>query len=376
MLKRLNKDERDKVMKILMIGMAKVKYMPYLNFYLENIPKENNEIHLVYWNRDLKDEDLSAYTNITFHEFRCYQEDEVSPSSKIFSFIKYKKFVSRVLKSEKFDFVIALHSFPGVLNANILTKKFKDKYIFDYRDLTYENYGFYKKIINKLAANSKATFISSGGFKKNFFKENHSKLINSHNLLSDSLNHRRPPHTRADDEKIRIAYWGLARHTALNKKIIDKIAADNRFELHYYGREQKCALDLKEYTKQIGADNVFFHGEYKPVDRYEFSKNADIIHNVFYSTNTMLSMANKYYDGLVFCLPQIATEGAFMAKCIEDAKVGISCNPNNDDFLDKIYDYYKSIDLNEFNENCQKELDRIIAEYNYGSQFIKDTFSN
>ena len=96
--------------------------MPYMNFYLENINPKKNDVHLLYWNRDLKEEDLSAYPEITFHEFNCYQEDDVSKLSKISSFIKYRNFASKILKNGNFDFVIVLHSLPAVLVANTLKK--------------------------------------------------------------------------------------------------------------------------------------------------------------------------------------------------------------------------------------------------------------
>ena len=92
-------------MKILIIGFAKIKYMPYLNLYLENTDREKNEVHLIYWNRDLKTEDTGNFHNITLHEFKCYQEDDVRRISKIGSFLKFRKFTKSVLK-EKFDFII------------------------------------------------------------------------------------------------------------------------------------------------------------------------------------------------------------------------------------------------------------------------------
>ena len=73
-------------MKILIIGFTKLKYMPYMNFYLDNIDTKKNDVHILYWNRDLKDEDLSKFKDVTLHEFKCYQEDDVSKLSKITSF--------------------------------------------------------------------------------------------------------------------------------------------------------------------------------------------------------------------------------------------------------------------------------------------------
>ena len=65
-------------MKILIIGFAKIKYMPYLNLYLDNIDTNKNDVHILYWNRDLQKEDVSHIKNVTLHEFKCYQEDDAS----------------------------------------------------------------------------------------------------------------------------------------------------------------------------------------------------------------------------------------------------------------------------------------------------------
>ena len=54
-------------MKILIIGFGKIKFMPYMNFYLDNIDKNANEVHLLYWNRDLREEDTSALECVTLH---------------------------------------------------------------------------------------------------------------------------------------------------------------------------------------------------------------------------------------------------------------------------------------------------------------------
>ena len=60
-------------MRILLVGFAKIKYMPYVNFYLDSIDRERHEVHLIYWNRDLKDEDLSKYEGVTLHESDAFR---------------------------------------------------------------------------------------------------------------------------------------------------------------------------------------------------------------------------------------------------------------------------------------------------------------
>lgn len=352
-------------MKICVLGFSKIKYMPYMNFYTDNIDCANNEVHLLYWNRDCSD-DISVPENVTSHELKVFQEDEVSKCKKIISFIKYRKFALSLLKSCDFDLVICLHTLPGVLVKKYLLKHYKNKFIFDYRDYTYENIHFFKKIIYRLVNDSYATFVSSDAFRENLPKID--KIYTSHNILPDSLNHRSDK--RRMGLPVRISFWGFIRHEDINREIIKKLANDERFELHYYGREQETALKLKGYAKEIEANNVFFHGEYKPDDRYEFEKKANIIHNLYDNDAMARAMANKYYDGIVFYLPQICNEGSFMGKMVNEKEIGLACNPYGDTFAEDVYNYYINLDWNRFNEKCDIELDRIMCEYNDGIKII------
>lgn len=358
-------------MKILIIGFSKIKYMPYANFYLENIDKKNNDVHLLYWNRDLQEEDCSPLLDVRLHELRCKQDDDASKILKIGNFIRFKKFAQKVIKQERFDFVIALHSMPGVLIYSSLQKKYANRYIFDYRDSTYERFGPFKRIIGKIVKRSAATFVSSDAFRKFLPMDCQEKVFTSHNLLMDSLEHRdEKVKYGIESNRIRIAFWGFIRHENINREMIKKIAADARFELHYYGREQQIALNLKQYSNEIGADNVFFHGEYKPADRYEFVRNTDIIHNVYQDANMSLAMANKYYDAAIFYIPLMSMQGAFMAERAKKAGIGFSVDPYDEHFTDSLFDQYKAIEKNEFAKKCDQELESVLAEYRAGSELI------
>lgn len=359
-------------MKILIMGFTKIKYMPYMNFYLNNINRAEHEVHILYWNRDLQSEDLTKYQGCVFHEFRCYQEDDVSKFSKINSFAKYRKFAKNLLTSKNYGFIFVLHSLTGVLVADVLKKQYHDRYIFDYRDSTYEGLAPFKKVVASITRNAYATFVSSDAFRRFLPEDCKDRIYTSHNLLLDSLEHRDEKMLYGiPSDKIRIAFWGLIRHEEINKEIIRKIVADSRFELHYYGREQQIALNLKAYASELNATNVFFHGEYTPEQRYEFVRQTDIIHNIYYDANTMLAMGNKYYDGLIFRLPQICMPGSFMGECVERSSVGCLFNPYENAFIDDVYEYYISLNQESFSKACDIELERVMTECAKGQKIIK-----
>ena len=359
-------------MKILIMGFTKIKYMPYMNFYFDNIDKAEHEVHILYWNRDLQSEDLIKYQGCTFHEFKCYQEDDVSKFSKVTSFTKYRKFAKGVLINGNFDFIFVLHSLTGVLVADVLKKHYRNKYIFDYRDSTYERFSLFKSIVANITRNACATFVSSDSFRRFLPEDCNDRIYTSHNLLLDSLEHRDEQIKYGiPSDKIRIAFWGFIRDEEINKEIIRKVAADKRFELHYYGREQQVALNLKNFAKNLQAYNVCFHGEYTPEQRYEFVRQTDIIHNIFNNDNMMIAMGNKYYDAAIFYIPLISMKRSFMAESAQKAAIGFDVDPYDDNFLDKLFEEYTNLDRGKFHINCDKELERVLLEYNFGSALIK-----
>ena len=363
-------------MKILLIGFSKIKYMPYINFYFDNLSAEEHELHVLYWNRDLKAESLDEFKRVTIHEFAESQRDDVAKLSKIKNFLKYRKYAKKLIRKENFDFIIFLHSLPGVLLSGLLRRRYKGRYIFDYRDLTYEGFSPYRKVIHSLVRHSCATFVSSDGFRPFLPLDCVDKIHTSHNFMADSLHHRG---TGGKDfvtvPCIRVAFWGFIRDERINLLLIDRLGNDCRFELHYYGRESRVTQNLQNHASTIGAKGVFFHGEYTPAERYDFAKKTEIIHNMFSDKNMMVAMSNKYYDGAIFHIPQLCMPGSVMGQNAEKAGIGFSCDPSQEDFADQVYDYYKALDPQRFATACDKELSRILEEYEHGCEVIRQAVS-
>lgn len=358
-------------MRLLIVGPGKLKYMPYARFYLDNIDCKKNEVHLSFWNRDLKLEDQSTYQGVILHEFSMFMVNDASMKTKVRCYIKYRNFVKNILKTTSFDFVIVLHSLSGLMIYDELKRHFKNRFILDYRDSTYETrVRIFGLAVENLCRMSRVTFVSSDAFRRFLPDECVSKIYTSHNLLEDSLNHRE--FSRIYSERVRLAFWGFIRHYDVNKSLIDRISDDERFELHYYGREQKDALDLKAYAKSIGASNVFFHGEYNPEDRYEFVKRTDLIHNIYDGQNENMAMGNKYYDSIIFRIPQLCNVGSFMGEMAFSNGVGFMVDPASPDFCDCVYNYYAELNHMSFSDACNNELERVLAEYKKGVDVIKN----
>ena len=89
----------------------------------------------------------------------------------------------------------------------------------------------------------------------------------------------------------------------------------------------------------------------------------------------MLAIGNKYYDGLIFYIPQLCMRGSFMGeKCTENG-VGFECDPFDDDFSDAIYNYFGKIESLSFRRSCDKELEKVMKEFDEGKKLCRAIFT-
>lgn len=355
-------------MKILLIGFTKFKFMPYMHFYLDRINLDSHSVHILRWNRD-SSPDINVDKRLSVHTFEEFVIDESSILKKVVPFLKFKRFAQRILDDGNFDRVIILHSLPGVLIHQYLCACYQKKFILDYRDQTYELFPPFSRVLAKLAMSAYATFVSSDAYRPLLPKN--SKIYSSHNLLIDSMAHMNIG-KRGRNTPINITFWGLIRHYEINEQVIMKFGNDSRFILNYYGREQDTAFRLKELSKKGGFANVFFHGEYFPEERYIFAQETMIVHNLYDSNdlNIKKAIGNKYYDSLVFGIPQICTVGSYMAEMVEENGTGLACDPFSEDFTDVVYDYYMSIDFAEFLMRCSKALESINTDLKIADRVV------
>ena len=215
--------------KVLIVGFAQIRYMPYIYFHLNKY--KNDIIHVVTWNRDgSKDIQLEEYDIPKFYEFNEILHGE-SKYSKILKFYKFRKFVKKIIEDETYDRIVLLHTFPAVLLADILVKNYKNQYIFDYKDITYERVKLFKKIIAKLILNSRYTLVSSRGFLK--YLPECEKIYIAHNIIPSDI--KKTYRVKKISSKKNLAFWGMIRDYSINISILEQIKKKDEYSLSYYG---------------------------------------------------------------------------------------------------------------------------------------------
>lgn len=363
-------------MRVLLLGFGKIAYMPYMNFHLDAL-SDVPDIHfeLVYWDRDGKpDADVPEQIDKAY-KFEAHLEEQLPFKKKFKYFVRYREFALKILRKNTYDRIIVLHTTPGLTLLDYLRRHYKGGYVLDFRDVSYEYVPVYRRLVGRLAEGSAITLVSSNAFRK--FLPRLQNIYTVHNYLEDAMNHRmvRGASTRHRDV-IQVSYWGLVRQVDVNKKVMDALGNDPRFELHYYGRMQQDGRDMQKYAEKKQYRNVWFHGQYMPDERYDFAQKTDLIHNLYDCGNTTgNAMGNKYYDGIIFGIPQLCTDGSYMGKVVSKQGVGISLDLDDKDMADRIWDYYQSMDWGKFEVRCGKAVDRVLKEQTNTKEQLKKVFS-
>lgn len=327
-------------MKILFVLADNVYLTPYLNKYIARFSKESNTIKILFWDKNNNERELPSNYKRYYDRYR------------VLGYLKFRRYIIEFINKEQFDFIIPLHQSAILLISDVLIKKYKNKYIFDVRDYSYEKYRIIKKIQKKLVENSRMNIISSEGY-TNFLP--HGKYYITHNLpnIENIKCNNRKKHF-----PIRISYIGLIRFMEQNKKIIDFFKNDNRFLISFIGTNSNL---LKEYCEYNNVNNVELIDTFNPKDTLKFYDNTDVIMNLYGNHTPLLDYAisNKFYYALLLKKPILVCEDTFMEKVALKAEVGFVLKMKSETEKDDLFEYYNDLDFTKLETSCEKYLKKV-----------------
>lgn len=353
--------------RILLLGFGKIHHMPYIDLYRSTF--RHAEVDLVCWERDgcIPEDMPDGIAHV--YAFSEPMENDIPLRRKVAHFLHYRAFVRRILRQKRYDLIVCMQATPGIVLLDQLRLRYRRKYLLDFRDLSYEHIPVYRMLTHQLAKGARAVFVSSNAFRP--YLPDDLPVYTVHNYVEASLAH--PPHALEKDRRpIRICFWGFIRGLETNRRLLDALGNDDRFELHYYGCKGADGSELERYAADKGYRNVAFHGPYAPEERYGFIAQTDIIHNAFDLDCTMTcAVSNKYYDGLIFGLPQLCTKGSHMGDIVTAQEVGLAVDLSRDDVAEQIMTYYQSVDADAFRQRCSERMEQIRAEQVLAKQLLR-----
>lgn len=341
---------------------------PYSKKYMKILSDLGIEYDLIGWSKDEK----TFYSGENVYMYDGKSADRYSSVfSKITPALGYRKFVKGIIKEKKYDNLIVLTTQTAILIADVLLKRYRKKFLFDYRDKSYEYIKPYGILVNSVIKASSDTVISSEWFSK--FLTNKKEYILAHNLQKDFLPYRvHECKKKKNGEKIIAGYIGALRSFEYHRELIDSFKNDKRFEFHTFG----CGDDIERLRKYSESyDNIFIHGAYVESEKYKILDKFDIMcYNYPYSYVNDGAVANKYYDALIMKKPMFVNVKTAVGKFVADNGMGVGVDEHGTDTAERIYNWYMNFDTEKFVNNCDYYLDRYIKEDDLFEEKIKNIF--
>lgn len=337
-------------MKVCIIGHTERNYLPFMERYVDFFEENNVAYDIICWQRE--ETNVAAKEN----EYNFFEEPKEGMWNKLRAYARYRKFVIDILKQNQYDKLIVLTTVPAVALSKYLRKNFKDKYIFDFRDYSFERFGPYKRMVDNLINHSEFTTISSKGF-MDFLSENN-KIIMNHNVsFTDTIS------TTSDlKEKgvLNIGFVGGVRYYEENVALIEKLKNEFRYQLWYIGQPIK-SCDLEGYCKANEITNASFVGKYDNSQKPELYKTIDIINSIYGddSLEVTTALPNRLYEACLFKKPIISSKGTYLGEVIDKYNLGLVIDVEHDDVLTMLNDYVSGFDPNEFLQGCESFLEDI-----------------
>jgi glycosyltransferase involved in cell wall biosynthesis len=343
---------------------------PYLAKY-EKIMLENNIQHdVVFWDRSKSGLPVYKGNTITLR-----LKTSTNRVSKLRDFAKWQRMVLRVLRQNRYDFLILLSTIPAVLLSNYLLKNYRNKYIFDIRDYSLESNSIFKNRVMQLVECSKFTTISSKGFF--VWLDPSPKFIINHNITYIDLHYQRVSFFKAG-KQVNITFVGNVRLDGQTSAMLVNMRNNPLYNFGFVGR-MLSECDLLDVCEKNSIKNVHIKGAFTEDDKPDIYSQVDIINAVYANSSENIRLAdstplpNRVYDAVIFKRPIVASRNTYLAEVIAEYDLGFAVNGYSANVSDDFANYIKEFDENIFIKGCQKYLTEVLLEENKFREHLKTT---
>lgn len=348
-----------------LIFIGDLIYCPYIVKYEKIINAKGIEYEVLYWERG----GLDTKKDHRYVEFKKQSKLNKSKIFKLKDFLEFRKWLKFQIQMKQYEKLILLSSLSGMLIFDLIYKKYQGRYLYDIRDYSYEKIKLYYLIEKCIIHNSALTTISSKGFMK--FLPLNEKYIFSHNISLDECQQTKK-FIKKNKSKLNFVWLGAVRYFEYQFKIIEKLDKDGRFNIIFHGVGPELEL-FKNFVKRKKLNNVQFTGMYKNTDKKRLLEEADILNNSYtIKLGTKYAVSNKFYDGMIYHIPQLVECKSYKAEILKSFPIGIALDAEDEHFADKLFEYYNNINEDEFNRACEILLSKVVTEEKQCIRAIKN----
>lgn len=333
------------------MSCVNIKHMSLISLYTEQLLSNGVEFDIIYMDKYNEDEDFTCS-----HKYRYVSlvGRRWPRLVKIFKYLKFVPYAKKILRRNKYDFVIVWNDVAIFLFADFLRRRYRGQYCLNVRDNMYYDKKVFMKRYERCFLASSFNTISSQAYLSFLPKQAEYFRIHSFNesVLNGMKQHDR---LRMEGEPIRIGFIGYVRYFERNKKMLDVFANDPRFELHYYGAG---ASVLEEYAVANKIMNTRFHDSFPVADTPKYLEQIDIINNLYGndSLNLRTAISIKFYHAMYAKIPILVNTETYIGELAHSLGFGYYVTNIDNDFKNQLYQWYHSLDFQALSEVCEKQL--------------------
>ncbi len=340
-------------MKVALILGTNIWFSPYVSIYTRFLDVHGINYDIISWSRDGSKED-----GISFEQS---VSSTTSKFKKLSLYFLYISFVKEKVKEGNYDKLIVFTPQIAIYLSLFLKRNYRNRYIFDFRDLSIEQNSLLKPFFRRVLKNSYANVISSPGFKK-YLPTGYDYLI-SHNFNVDDVKtclSSSHPNSIALDKQVILTIGGIRDYVS-NSMLLGALANKSQVQIQFIGKGPAVQL-LQNYAEKNGVKNIVFEGYYPKEKEKEYIKKCTYM-NIFYprkpSHDTALS--NRFYNSLIYKRPMIVTYNTIQGDYVEKYQVGLSIIDCSG-LSEKLQEWYKMNDYKDFCERCNFLLREFLVD--------------
>ncbi len=307
-----------------------------------SLAKAGYDVHILAWDRDTdiyETEGFITVADLNIPITRLGHKASFGEGIKnLRAYLKFQFHMRKWLRKHRFD-VIHACDFDTAFFSHGVTKRKKEKFVFDIFDFLYTNpHNFLQKCVKKAEIHlinvADATIICTEERKRQIAGSNPKRLCVIHNTpfeaqIGNDIIISKPT------KKIRIAYIGILQDYRLLKEIAETVAESDNMELHIggFGKYDKYFSEMdKKY------DNITFYGRLTYDQTLALEKNCDIMLAIYDPriSNHKYAAPNKFYESLMLGKPVVMVRGTGMSKVVADNKIGVLIEYSKNSFFEGV----------------------------------------
>ena len=341
------------------IAANNIKYSPYIYFYSKVFDEIGIPYDVIYPNRNELEEKWIGENCNTY---------QIKWNKRLHSIINYKCFTDKVvqiIKKNDYAKLVILTGVNAAYMASWLSKNYPKRYIVDIRDFSLENIRVFSMYEKKALEAAEYRVLSSPEFEK-FLPKMKYHIAHNISFPDDSM---KTPWTK-HSAPITIGYVGTAGYFVNVKALIRLVKDDSRFVFHIFGSGPD-EVKIRNEVASANCERIRYFGSYDPEKKSQIIEKVDILFNVYGNDSPLLlyALSNKLYDSMYYHKLILNSCGTYMEKL--SGVSGFSVDLSDSSSLDRLYDWYESLDEKTINNYQQLMLESFRRENNQTKDILK-----